>query len=468
MRSLAKPGDVIDGFELAHILNAAVDINESGETIFVASFVDTDGLTKRGIFSQHRAIAREGEVVNGFELVGFTTGPGCINESGDVAFFGVFLDSTTTGGIFFAPGPSTGGDPILLARVGTEVEGGGTLTSVGGPAIDDAANVVFRGVAGNRHRLFSTSPTTTIPVEVVGPGDVIGGISIDGIFPLQPLLTGDGALRFVTNVGFPSATRSAIFSSIELLRQGGDILDGRLLASFFDDPSLNGGGEIAFKTNFTDQTTGMPGRGLFTTQKLLAAVGDVVDGETIQGFVGGRASLLDDGQAFYAAGLVTGERALLSLNEVLVRTGDLVELQQGVEEPLVAVQQVAANDSGRIHILGFIDSLQEVLVEVLPADADGDGVPDDEDECLDSDTSETVVIDGCDSGAANLLGDNGCSISDGIALCGDAADNHGQFQSCVGDLAQDLMNAGVLTGSERGAIQSCGAQAAIPEPFLGR
>ena len=54
-------------------------------------------------------------------------------------------------------------------------------------------------------------------------------------------------------------------------------------------------------------------------------------------------------------------------------------------------------------------------------DTDGDGIPDDEDDCPFSDLSETVVIDGCDSGVQNVLFDDGCTISDLISQCAEDA-----------------------------------------------
>jgi len=95
-------------------------------------------------------------------------------------------------------------------------------------------------------------------------------------------------------------------------------------------------------------------------------------------------------------------------------------------------------------------------------DTDGDGIPDDEDDCSNSDLSPTVVIDGCDSGVENDLFGNGCTIADQVHECAMNAGNHGQFVSCVAHLTNDLKKAGVITGQEKGAIQSCAAQANLP------
>ncbi|HZI65418.1 MAG TPA: lamin tail domain-containing protein [Thermoanaerobaculia bacterium] len=95
-------------------------------------------------------------------------------------------------------------------------------------------------------------------------------------------------------------------------------------------------------------------------------------------------------------------------------------------------------------------------------DNDGDGFPDDADSCVASDTSATVVIDGCDSGAGNDLFSNGCKISDTIAACAAAAATHEDFTGCVAHATNELLQSGVITAKERGAIQKCAGKADIP------
>jgi len=99
---------------------------------------------------------------------------------------------------------------------------------------------------------------------------------------------------------------------------------------------------------------------------------------------------------------------------------------------------------------------------IFELDSDGDGVVDDLDECSDSDLSETVVIDGCDSGVENILVEDGCTISDLIAELGEGAKNHGKFVSGVSKLLNQLKKAGIISGKDKGAVQSCAAMADIP------
>jgi ELWxxDGT repeat protein len=97
------------------------------------------------------------------------------------------------------------------------------------------------------------------------------------------------------------------------------------------------------------------------------------------------------------------------------------------------------------------------------ADTDGDGTPDGEDTCPSSDLRPTVVLAGCDSGVANRVLGNGCTLGDRVAsLVAESASearNHGQFVSCVAHSLNELKKAGLITGQEKGALQRCAARA---------
>jgi hypothetical protein len=91
-------------------------------------------------------------------------------------------------------------------------------------------------------------------------------------------------------------------------------------------------------------------------------------------------------------------------------------------------------------------------------DEDGDEVGDACDSCPDSILTETVIIDSCDSGVLNVVFEDGCTMSDLIAQCSVGKKNHGQSVSCVAHLTNEWKNAGFISGAEKGAIQSCAAK----------
>ena len=72
-----------------------------------------------------------------------------------------------------------------------------------------------------------------------------------------------------------------------------------------------------------------------------------------------------------------------------------------------------------------------------------------------------IFIDNCDTGVEDRYY-NGQWISEMIEACAAGAADHGAFVSCVADLTNDLKKAGIISGAEKGAIQSCAAQADIP------
>jgi|SRR5882724_218726 len=126
----------------------------------------------------------------------------------------------------------------------------------------------------------------------------------------------------------------------------------------------------------------------------------------------------------------------------------------------------------------------------LSPDSDGEGIPDDADNCrtipnpLQEDTDGdgkgdvcdcspsydpcthgpcTVVIDGFDSGVPNYVFPDGTSFNDKIADCAAAhAAHHGEFVRCVSNLANDWKEAGLITEAQKGAIVSCAARVNIP------
>jgi hypothetical protein len=91
--------------------------------------------------------------------------------------------------------------------------------------------------------------------------------------------------------------------------------------------------------------------------------------------------------------------------------------------------------------------------------SDGDGVPDGVDQCIGSSSDANVTIDGCNSGVTNTTFATGCRISDQINDCTVGAADHGAFVSCVSNLTNSLKAQGVISGAQKGAIQSCAARA---------
>ena len=105
------------------------------------------------------------------------------------------------------------------------------------------------------------------------------------------------------------------------------------------------------------------------------------------------------------------------------------------------------------------DLTRELLHDVgwFP-DADGDLIDDAGDCDTSSDLRPTIVVGSIDTGVPNFLFTTGCTGSDLIAAIAAAAGNHGGFVSGVAHLTNDWNKADLISGQQKGAIQSAAAK----------
>jgi hypothetical protein len=92
------------------------------------------------------------------------------------------------------------------------------------------------------------------------------------------------------------------------------------------------------------------------------------------------------------------------------------------------------------------------------ADADGDLVADAQDCNSHSDLRSTIVIGSIDTGVPNQFFPNGCTSADLIARLAIPGANHGSFVSEVAHLTNEWVETNIVTGQEKGAIQSAAAK----------
>jgi hypothetical protein len=86
-----------------------------------------------------------------------------------------------------------------------------------------------------------------------------------------------------------------------------------------------------------------------------------------------------------------------------------------------------------------------------------DGVTNRRDFCRSSNTSPTIVLGTCDTGVVNRTFGNGCTTADPIDACL-GLHGHRAQSLCLGLTLNLLKATHVITGAERGAIQSCAAR----------
>jgi uncharacterized delta-60 repeat protein len=147
------------------------------------------------------------------------------------------------------------------------------------------------------------------------------------------------------------------------------------------------------------------------------------------------------GDGFVITHIGSGDSAYAN-GVVLQRDGKIVAAGQ-------VRQASGASDFGLARYHG-------VSIEGL--DSDADAVPDSLDRCANSVTSPTVVIDGQDSGVANAVLPNGCSIADQVEQCASDAQGHGQFVGCVGTVAREATSKGILRSWQQQALQDAAAR----------
>ncbi|RUO74501.1 hypothetical protein CWI80_03940 [Pseudidiomarina sediminum] len=135
-------------------------------------------------------------------------------------------------------------------------------------------------------------------------------------------------------------------------------------------------------------------------------------------------------------------------------TSNFVQLNPiSAPESGVAGMFVTGSPQGDIYQF-FIPDMSEVSYQVLLADADHDGIADELDACLTTDLSETVTLNGVNSGVANVLDSTGCSIMDHYAAC-DAEQSSGAgwlgYQGasyCETQVGYDLYREGLISYME--------------------
>jgi hypothetical protein len=101
-------------------------------------------------------------------------------------------------------------------------------------------------------------------------------------------------------------------------------------------------------------------------------------------------------------------------------------------------------------------------------DCDGDNVPNDVDECPLTAEAATFSFGNttCNISGLDTVLPSGCTLADSLEAsllddCDDNPGNHGKFVSCVAKATNMLKKQKVISGAQKGQIQSCAAQSDI-------
>jgi len=108
--------------------------------------------------------------------------------------------------------------------------------------------------------------------------------------------------------------------------------------------------------------------------------------------------------------------------------------------------QFVDSNSGEVTGIISVDGSNNIII-----DSDGDGIPDANDLCTQSNLA--VAITGtCDSGVANPLQPSGCTLADLFSDCGG---NPNKVNRCIDKVADKLKNLGIITRAQADDISIC-------------
>ena len=106
----------------------------------------------------------------------------------------------------------------------------------------------------------------------------------------------------------------------------------------------------------------------------------------------------------------------------------------------------------------------EALTYNFEPDTDGDGVPDIEDLCPNSDIRALLDVGVGLTTIVNSVDDHGCTIQDLVNKLQVAARNHGKYVSGIAKLANSLRKAGTITNAQSKEMKTGAAHSTIGKP----
>ncbi|MFV2070518.1 MAG: choice-of-anchor tandem repeat NxxGxxAF-containing protein, partial [Pirellulales bacterium] len=216
------------------------DINDNGNIAFKGVFADGEG-----IFLDDRLIVETGDTIDGRMLtsvvVGATPFKPSLNNNGDIAFVGAFEGGL---GVFTQDG--------LIVATGDIIDGREVTPVIGQASINNRGDVVFKALLDGAidGGLFVNQAL------LVAAGDTIGGKTLSRVIVSgdSPALNDSGVVAFrafFPNEDSPGKLRRGIFTQDHLVAAEGDIIDGQRLV-FMESPVLNNNGDILFQSNLFD------------------------------------------------------------------------------------------------------------------------------------------------------------------------------------------------------------------------
>ena len=380
-----------------------------------------------------------------------------VSVSGDTAIVGARMDDDK--------GPSSGSayiykydsdtdewifDTKVTASDGDDGDHFGESVSIsGGYAIVSAPSDEDKGSTSGSAYIFEQCSGNWNQIAKLTAYDSISG----ELFGFSVSNYGDTAIVGMTGSPF---TRDIVGSSYLYYRTPAftdDDLDG-IEDSIDDAPT--------FSNAFTDSNTPVATTGTITDrgdQRLAVTDAPNPGGVLITASCGTEPAIISvcGGSATFT--LNDGNEVLVTCGSVTIEniSGPAVDITFIATDGSQAITSVVSGDSLTFEPTTFTITAPETNKAPTVVSVDGEVFTIEPGESWD----HHVIIRGCDSGVVNEAYE-GQYISQWIDDCASNAKNHGKFVSCVAKLTNKLKKTGLITGAEKGAIQSCAAHADIP------
>jgi len=298
----AQPGDVFHGrtiTEISHV-ETQFSINNQREIAFIAEVEDSDWV----VMTQNRFVAGAGKVVDGAVPIFDEEDNGIwINDLGQVAYnIGPVTQST----LFL--------DDKILFRSGDLIAGRGTeYSSRDYPVVDQFGTVAFRVTLTN-------PPTKAIVTQhgiVAKTGDIIDGFTLD--FPQFPIINGDGTIAFASTTTDSDST--SVFTADQRLIGPGDVISGIPVARVRRVGNLNREGIVTATVS-----TGS-GSYVATQDEMVLGPGSIIAELELESI--SEAHMTADGRIVLLASVVSDDGGfnthLFAGDELLLAVGDKVD-----------------------------------------------------------------------------------------------------------------------------------------------
>jgi hypothetical protein len=180
-----------------------------------------------------------------------------------------------------------------------------------------------------------------------------------------------------------------------------------------------------------------------------------VDGNTLKANLAGlRLTLGVD--TFVLAGMDRVQRFMMLNSVIPVALGSSISHYEPIAVPNQLMEP--AINSDLTSSVTPPEDLTTALMTDIGWFSDGDGVPDGKDECIGSDLRPNVFIGTCDANTNNLMLPGGCTISDELSACDDAATSQQQYLACVNQHTSSWVRFRYITRQNQQSIKACAAQ----------